>query len=91
MSNYSSPLWADYWKGTNDYINRLKFNKANNNMIEVNVIKDGPVIIKSNEGTKVTDENGKITPCFSPVAICRCGKSKDGNFCDGSHKKKKDE
>lgn len=60
-------------------------------MIEVNVIKNGPVVIKSTEGIKVTDEDGKITPCFSPVALCRCGKSKDGVYCDGSHKKKKNE
>lgn len=59
-------------------------------MIEVNVIKDGPVVIKSTEGIKVTDENGKITPCFSPVAICRCGLSDDLPFCNGSHKKIKD-
>ena len=58
-------------------------------MIEVKLIKNGPILIKSEEGINVTDEEGKITPCFSPIAICNCGKSKDGNFCDGSHSKKR--
>ena len=57
-------------------------------MIEVKLMKDGPMLLKANEGINVVDEEGKITPCFSPIAICRCGKSLDGNFCDGSHKKK---
>lgn len=58
-------------------------------MIEVKLMKDGPMLLKANEGINVVDEEGNITPCFSPIAICRCGKSKDGNFCDGSHKKLK--
>ena len=56
-------------------------------MIEVNVIKNGPIVIKSTEGINVTDIEGKITPCFSPVALCNCSKSLDLPFCDGSHKK----
>ena len=60
-------------------------------MIEVKLMKDGPMLLKANEGINVVDEEGKITPCFSPIAICQCSKSLDKPFCDGSHSKiKKD-
>jgi CDGSH-type Zn-finger protein len=30
--------------------------------------------------------SGHQIPAKSPVALCRCGHSKDKPFCDGSHK-----
>lgn len=56
-------------------------------MIKVKITKDGPAIIEmGDKGIEITMD-GKITPKFSPVAICRCGKSTNQPYCNGSHKK----
>lgn len=51
----------------------------------VHLIKNGPVKIKA--ASIVTDENGVEHIFESSVAICRCGKSINYPFCDGTHKK----
>lgn len=57
--------------------------------IKITIIENGPALIVSNsehieiEGTDIKPNEELI----SRVAICRCGKSKNGIYCDGSHKK----
>lgn len=41
---------------------------------KVTFIEGGPAIVATEDGKK--------------VAICRCGKSADAKFCDGTHAKK---
>lgn len=57
-------------------------------MTKIEFIENGPaLIIGDNDGISysVYDDDIKIAP-RPVVAVCRCGKSKDGLFCDGSHK-----
>lgn len=46
--------------------------------------RDGPLIVRG--AFVLTDQDGQeITVDRSPVALCRCGRSRSRPFCDGSH------
>lgn len=63
----------------------------------VKVLKDGPYIVSGNPPMSrqiiVPDENGNLLkwkqggkmPHDESCALCRCGKSKNKPFCDGTH------
>ncbi|MDR0967364.1 MAG: CDGSH iron-sulfur domain-containing protein [Rickettsiales bacterium] len=68
------------------------------NMPYIKITKDGPYLLfgasKITEKIILTDENGvsikygdgkSFEIKSDPVALCRCGKSKNAPFCDGSH------
>ncbi|OFZ02056.1 MAG: hypothetical protein A2491_08130 [Bacteroidetes bacterium RIFOXYC12_FULL_35_7] len=57
--------------------------EAKNEKIEVKLFPNGPIKIKA--PVKVEDENGNIHEFENSVAICRCSKSGNMPFCDGSH------
>ena len=46
----------------------------------------GPMMVKG--GIPVEGADGKIYPIRESVSLCRCGKSKNKPFCDGSHMRK---
>ena len=47
--------------------------------------RDGPLLVRG--PFVLADQDGnEITVDRSPVALCRCGKSRSRPFCDGSHK-----
>lgn len=46
--------------------------------------RDGPLLVRG--PFVLADQDGnEITVDRSPVALCRCGKSRSRPFCDGSH------
>lgn len=53
--------------------------------VRVTALKDGPLMVAGeckvydSTGTEVADQNG------SAILLCRCGKSENKPFCDGSH------
>ncbi len=47
--------------------------------------KDGPLMIEGNFSIKGVD--GVILSTMDKAYLCRCGKSANKPFCDGSHKK----
>jgi len=51
---------------------------------EVQVIKNGPLMIKGEIEIKNSDGSVEIK---KNAAFCRCGASSGKPFCDGSHKK----
>lgn len=54
-------------------------------MAKLKVQKDGPYLL---EGAEVVDWNGMEYPHGpGPIALCRCGASKNRPFCDGTHTK----
>lgn len=68
------------------------------NLPYIKITKDGPYLLfgadKISEKVILTDENGisvkygdgRVFEIRSdPVALCRCGKSKNAPFCDGGH------
>jgi CDGSH-type Zn-finger protein len=55
--------------------------------IEITIIENGPVIIQ-NKSDIATTVNGELIS--KKIAICRCGKSENGVYCDGSHAKKEE-
>lgn len=55
----------------------------------IKIMKDGPAIISGIKETPVVSiehEDGTVNQTTKSYAICRCGKSKNQPFCDGSHK-----
>lgn len=64
--------------------------KTENGKLEIKIIDNGPAIVRGNftvtgpEGKPIQlTEEQKITG----VAFCRCGRSANQPFCDGSHAK----
>lgn len=54
--------------------------------MEIKALKNGPYLIPG--PVVVVDENGQEhTMEGKTVALCRCGRSANKPFCDGSHKK----
>jgi CDGSH-type Zn-finger protein len=54
----------------------------------ITIIENGPAIIQGiEEGPVVTIhlEDGTTKQTTTKYAICRCGKTGTGPFCDGSH------
>ncbi len=51
----------------------------------VKIMTDGPIVIKGNFTFKYNGTTKEI--CDSLTSLCRCGKSNDQPFCDGSHRK----
>ena len=46
--------------------------------------RDGPLLVRGD--VTLTDQDGnEIAVDRSPVALCRCGKSRSRPFCDGTH------
>ncbi len=55
------------------------------NIAQFKVIKNGPLQVSGN--FTLSDSEGKLITRQGPLFLCRCGKSSDKPFCDGSHKK----
>jgi len=51
---------------------------------KVTFIKDGPIMVEGNIMLKGPD--GNILSAADNVFLCRCGKSNNKPFCDGSHR-----
>jgi CDGSH-type Zn-finger protein len=53
---------------------------------EVSIVpyRDGPLIVRGPVVLRDQDGN-EIDPGRSPVALCRCGRSRIRPFCDGTH------
>lgn len=57
----------------------------NNNKIEVELMKDGPLLVKGQIDIKSHD--GSVVTKEKMTAFCRCGASNNKPYCDGAHKK----
>jgi CDGSH-type Zn-finger protein len=53
--------------------------------IVITPYRDGPLLVRG--PLRMVDQDGnEITVDRSPVALCRCGRSRQRPFCDGTHK-----
>lgn len=51
----------------------------------ITVCPDGPLLIRG--PVEIVDDAGQLIPRNRPtIALCRCGKSRNAPFCDGTHK-----
>lgn len=58
-------------------------------MSKITFYQNGPAVIESIDelpNFQIIKEDGSVENKEKVVAICRCGKSADKLFCDGSHK-----
>jgi len=53
--------------------------------VKINALKNGPYEVAG--GAKLFDHQGKeyVEDQIDPIYLCRCGKTKNKTFCDGSH------
>lgn len=58
---------------------------TDSNKTKVTAIENGPLMIEGHFMVKGVD--GNLLPPADKVFLCRCGKSANKPFCDGSHKK----
>jgi CDGSH-type Zn-finger protein len=68
-----------------------------NKKIKIKILKDGPYVVSGNaplyekiivpKGNGYEFIDGRQFPQSEQYALCRCGKSKNAPFCDGSHEK----
>ncbi|WP_026912419.1 CDGSH iron-sulfur domain-containing protein [Patulibacter minatonensis] len=57
---------------------------ADDDAVRIVPYRDGPLIVRG--PVTITDQDGvEIDPGRSPVALCRCGRSRIRPFCDGTH------
>jgi len=52
---------------------------------EIKAMKNGPFLVKGR--CHLIGEDGSVLAEEGPFALCRCGRSKNKPYCDGSHKK----
>ncbi len=53
--------------------------------VTIDVIKNGPFIVKGE--VEMKDADGNVYPAEKRMALCRCGASTEKPFCDGTHSK----
>ena len=70
--------------GALSYRWRSDKSKNSSDMVEIETMKDGPVIIKGK--VKLTVGGVKKDHDSEVTALCRCGASSNKPFCDGAHK-----
>lgn len=51
--------------------------------VQIRMVKDGPLLVKG--PVKVLDPEGNSLRECESIVLCRCGKTKNPPFCDGSH------
>jgi CDGSH-type Zn-finger protein len=56
-----------------------------NDETSITPYRDGPLLVRG--PISLRDQDGNEIPLDrTPIALCRCGKSRLRPFCDGSHK-----
>jgi uncharacterized Fe-S cluster protein YjdI len=58
---------------------------AEDKPVQVNVMKDGPILIQGK--FVIYGEEGNVLKTLSMTSLCRCGHSRVLPFCDGTHRK----
>ncbi|MCK9250633.1 MAG: CDGSH iron-sulfur domain-containing protein [Solirubrobacteraceae bacterium] len=52
--------------------------------VTITPYRDGPLLVRG--PVEIVDQDGAVVPAGrSPVALCRCGRSRIRPFCDGTH------
>ncbi len=54
-------------------------------MATITVLKNGPYMVSG--PVELKDASGNPIPSEDSFALCRCGRSGNKPFCDGSHKR----
>ena len=62
-----------------------KADRSESSSVKIKVLKNGPLLVEGD--CLLVDRDGKDQSIKGPLALCRCGGSKNKPFCDGSHAK----
>lgn len=77
--------WNNEKKDSDDQTKKEISSVNEDNIAEVKVMKDGPLIVKGK--FKIIGADGNELREMKMASFCRCGKSKKMPFCDGTHRK----
>ena len=58
-------------------------------MAKITILQNGPAIIED-DNLIIQSPIPSLSEYTKKVAICRCGKSKNGVWCDGAHSKNRE-
>jgi uncharacterized Fe-S cluster protein YjdI len=53
-------------------------------IVKIRMVKDGPLLVKG--PAHVIDPDGNVIRECESMVLCRCGRTKNPPFCDGSHR-----
>lgn len=53
-------------------------------VVQIRMVKDGPLLVKG--PAQILDSEGNIIRECESMVLCRCGRTKNPPFCDGSHR-----
>jgi uncharacterized Fe-S cluster protein YjdI len=70
--------------GALSYEKIISINQNENMKTEVELMKNGPLLVKGNIEIKSSD--GSVVSKEKMTAFCRCGASQNKPYCDGNHK-----
>ena len=70
--------------GALSYEEKDNFKTENHMKTEVELMKNGPLLVKGDVAIK--DANGVVVIKEKMTAFCRCGASANKPYCDGKHK-----
>ena len=68
-----------------ELIDKMDKSEQRESPVTVDIMTDGPIMITGSFTLKYNGNTKKIKDTL--VSLCRCGKSYNQPFCDGSHKK----
>lgn len=57
--------------------------KAEPAAVQLRMVKNGPLLVKG--PARIVDAEGNLIRECDSMVLCRCGKTKNPPFCDGSH------
>ena len=72
-----------YTQDKDEMKNNETTTRVKNNNMDVNIIKDGPIMI--HENVTIHNSDGSTIQRKNPTALCRCGYSNKKPYCDGAH------
>ena len=58
----------------------------NPRMSEIQIMDNGPLLVKGDTALKDAAGNAYDLEGKETIALCRCGRSENKPFCDGSHR-----
>ena len=62
----------------------IDYKASEPSIVLIRMVKDGPLLVKG--PTRLLDPQGEVLREADSMVLCRCGRTKNPPFCDGSHR-----
>jgi uncharacterized Fe-S cluster protein YjdI len=61
----------------------MDYRVAEQMLVQIRMVSGGPLLVKG--PARIVDHEGKVIRECESMVLCRCGRTKNPPFCDGSH------